>query len=364
MAFITETWLNEKIDDAAICIDGYSLARRDRIDKLGGGVCAFIKSTIPFKILRDLEDINFETMWIYLRPHKFYRGFSCLIACVVYKPPSSDNNAFIEHLCTTLDLALNKHPNAGIFLLGDFNRCPVSSLLRHFTLRQIVKNPTRKDAILDLILTNMSNICDAPKVIAPIGLSDHNSVLCVLKKCKSMNKCKKIQIRPRNSSAKRAFGRWLTNYNWSNLYHTTSCEQKLELFQDVISTGLDHFLPCKVVKIHDRDKPWITSSYKQLIKSRQKAFFQKDDKLYHQLRNRAFREGKKLKSAFLRNKLEHLKQNPDPKKWWNTVKQIAGFPKKKIFSNLVIEDQVVSGQQLADKINNTFISVTRDLPPS
>ena len=363
MAFITETWLNEKIDDAAVCIDGYSLARRDRIDKLGGGVCAFIKSTIPFKILRDLEDINFETMWIYLRPHKLYRGFSCLIACVVYKPPSSDNNAFIEHLCTTLDLALNKYPNAGIFLLGDFNRCPVSSLLRHFTLRQIVKNPTRKDATLDLILTNMSNICDAPKVIAPIGLSDHNSVSCVLKKCKSMNKCKKIQIRLRNSSAKRAFGRWLTNYNWSNLYHTTSCEQKLELFQDVISTGLDHFLPCKVVKIHDRDKPWITPSYKQLIKSRQKAFFQKDDKLYHQLRNRAFREGNKLKSAFLRNKLEHLKQNPYPKKWWNTVKQIAGFPKKKTFSNLVIEDQVVSGQQLADKINNTFISVTRDLPP-
>ena len=50
-------------------------------------------------------------------------------------------------------------------------------------------------------------------------------------------------------------------------------------------------------------------------------------------------------------------------KRWNTVKQIAGFPKKKTFSNLVIEDQVVSGQQLADKINNTFISVTRDLPP-
>ena len=45
------------------------------------------------------------------------------------------------------------------------------------------------------------------------------------------------------------------------------------------------------------------------------------------------------------------------------MKQIAGFPKKKTFSNLVIEDQVVSGQQLADKVNNTFISVNRDLPP-
>ena len=207
MAFITETWLNEKIDDAAVCIDSYALARRDRIGKLGGGVCAFIKSSIPFKILSEFEDTNFETMWIYVRPHKLYRGYSCLIVCIVYKPPSSDNDDFIDHLHTTLDLALNKYPNAGIFLLGDFNRCPVSSLLRHFTLSQIVKKPTRKSAVLDLILTNMSDICDTPEVIAPIGLSDHNSVLCVLKKCKSTNKCKKIQIHPRNSGAKSAFGR-------------------------------------------------------------------------------------------------------------------------------------------------------------
>jgi hypothetical protein len=150
---------------------------------------------------------------------------------VAYKPPSSDNAAFIDHLSTTLDLALNKYPNAGIFLLGDFNRCPVSSLLRHFTLKQIVKQPTRKDAVLDLILTNMSDTCDSPKVIAPIGLNDHNSVLCILKKCKSLNGCKKIKIRPGNRGANAAFGRWLTNYNWTNLYHTALCEQNWNFFR-------------------------------------------------------------------------------------------------------------------------------------
>lgn len=143
--------------------------------------------------MRDLEDINFETMWTYVRPHKLYRGFSCLFICVVHKPPSSDNNAFIDHLSTTLDLALKKYPNAGIFLLGDFNRCSVSSLLRHFTLRQIVKNRSRKDAVLDLILTNMSNMCDAPKVIAPVGLSDHNSVSCVLKNSNQRTNARKYK---------------------------------------------------------------------------------------------------------------------------------------------------------------------------
>ena len=147
------------------------------------------------------------------------------------------------------------------------------------------------------------------------------------------------------------------------MYHTAPCEQKLELFQDVIHTGIDHFLPCKVAKMHDRDKPWITPAYKELIKSRQKAFFQKNDKLYRRLRNRANRESKNLKSAFLEHKLEQLKRNPDPKKWWDTVKQIAGYPKKKSFSSLVLGEQVVSGKQLAEKINEAFVSVTRDIPP-
>jgi hypothetical protein len=65
----------------------------------------------------------------------------------------------------------------------------------------------------------------------------------------------------------------------------------------------------------------------------------------------------------LEHKLEHLKRNHDPKKWWDTVKQIAGYPKKKYFSSLVLGDQVVSGKQLAEKINEAFVSVNRDIPP-
>ena len=68
MAFITETWLSENIHDSAVAFDGYSLVRRDRVNKLGGGVCAYIKSSIPFKVLQDLQDEYFESLWLYLRP--------------------------------------------------------------------------------------------------------------------------------------------------------------------------------------------------------------------------------------------------------------------------------------------------------
>ena len=87
-------------------VDGYSLVRQDRVDRIGGGVCAFIQSHIPFKVLPDLQDDGLETLWLHLRRYKLPRGYSGLIICVVYHLPQSDNNVIVEHLTTQLDLAL------------------------------------------------------------------------------------------------------------------------------------------------------------------------------------------------------------------------------------------------------------------
>jgi hypothetical protein len=52
---ITETWLNSRITDGAVSLPGYSIVRNDRENgKRGGGVCAFIKSNIPFSTIPNL----------------------------------------------------------------------------------------------------------------------------------------------------------------------------------------------------------------------------------------------------------------------------------------------------------------------
>lgn len=47
-------------------INGYNLVRRDRRDAVQGGMCMYLKESIPFTILGDLEDENgsFEVLWI------------------------------------------------------------------------------------------------------------------------------------------------------------------------------------------------------------------------------------------------------------------------------------------------------------
>ena len=261
-------------------------------------------------------------------------------------------------------------------LFGNFSTAPpppppihqtfataLSAILRHFTLKQIVKQPSRGNATLDLILTNMSDFCNTPLVIPPIGRSDHDSVLCSYKEGKTKNVHTKVKIRQGNNATKSAFGKWLSHFNWTVLYHTISCEQKLDLFQDVINTGLDRFLPTKTVKLHDKDKPWITPEFKKIIETRQKAFHHGKSSNYRQLRNQVNRESKKLRSTFLEKKLEQLKLNPNPKKWWQSIKQLSGYPKRKVLSTLVVGNQVVSGKALAEKINDTFVSVTKEIPP-
>jgi hypothetical protein len=49
----------------------------------------------------------------------------------------------MEYLITSSDSVLARFPNAGIMLVGDFNRLDYQFLCNHSNLQQIVKNPTR-----------------------------------------------------------------------------------------------------------------------------------------------------------------------------------------------------------------------------
>ena len=51
----TETWLKDTVENSVIHIRNYTLVRKDRIYAQHGGVCLYIKDTIPFTVLREYE---------------------------------------------------------------------------------------------------------------------------------------------------------------------------------------------------------------------------------------------------------------------------------------------------------------------
>ena len=180
IACIAETWLTANIADPVVDISGYTIVRKDRaMPKRGGGACAFVNSSIGFRTIEELLDNPlFECLWLYLRPPRLPRGFSCIIICIIYHPPLDNEAGLAEYLISSLDTVLDKSPNAGAMLVGDFNRFNFRILSNNFNnFNQLVKAPTIGSATLDFILTNLFEHFCKPVILAGIGLSDHKSIL-------------------------------------------------------------------------------------------------------------------------------------------------------------------------------------------
>ena len=113
-----------------------------------------------------------------MRPNRLPRGFSSLILAVVYHPhwTKDENDSMQDQLFQSISLAESRHANCVLIVAGDLNRLDIKSLKKHFRLKQIVEKPTRKNAILDLVLTSLHKYYDEPRSFPPFGLSDNNTV--------------------------------------------------------------------------------------------------------------------------------------------------------------------------------------------
>ena len=126
--------------------------------------------------------------------------------------------------------------------------------------------------------------------------------------------------------------------------------------------GLDTFLPKKKVKVHCRDKPWITPDLKKLISDRQRALAAGNRNLYNQLRNDVRRAIKQAKPSYFQTQVKHLK-TADPSKWWKAVKNLAGYTSDKSFNSVINDNRILEGKNLANAINESFVAVNKSMPP-
>ena len=73
----------------------------------------------------------------------------------------------MSHIQSTLDDVLSSFPNAFIILAGDFKHFNYRDLRSSINLRQLVKDPTRGQNILDLVLTNPHKYYKATRDFTP-----------------------------------------------------------------------------------------------------------------------------------------------------------------------------------------------------
>ena len=250
---------------------------------------------------------------------------------MVYHPPGrsvQEHKDLDEYLISTTDLLRNKHPDHGLVFLGDFNDFDVCNLASNHSLKQIVNQPTRGNATLDLILTNLHNLYGCPSIYAPLGSSDHNMVQWLPNsendKWSSPEKYVRRQLRRYPRSGIDAFGRWITTHNWfEELGPSPSVDDLTISFTTQLTKAVEQIFPAKILKYHQSDKPWITPEIKLLIKDRQKAFHSGNIPLWQSMKFKVQQEIAARKKSYYKNKVKHLRKD-DCRKWWNIVNKMSG----------------------------------------
>ena len=227
-------------------------------------------------------------------------------------------------------------------------------------MSQVVKEPTRDNAILDLVITNLNKLYERPVVCSPMGYSDHNTVF--------WSPCNAI-IRTEQRTEKRTirplvklheFGMWITSHTWDEVLNAPTPQEKADVFYSTVHDAINRHFPCKVVKFHTSDKPWITPEIKNLMKKRQSAFADKNMSLWRSLRNKVARLIDKAKKSYYRDRIQNLK-TCDPAKWHKGIQLITN---KKQQSSMISAPGIPQHDEkaIAEAINQGFASVSQSRP--
>ena len=281
----TETWLTPAIYDAGYFPPelGYTVYRRDRVDKKGGGVIILVNSTFISECKPEYQT-NCENLWVQLH----LAGSRSVLIGAYYKPQELDQQSFDEF---SKSLVLVRKSNSTICLLGDFNLpkidwetktlkpdCPNFAFYRECLeafedclLEQMVTSPTRGQNILDLFLTTNPTLVDKTSVLP--GLSDHDIVMA------------EVNVRPQKLKQVPRNIYLYKKADWDQLkqsmrdFHkvvksdlaTADIQILWDKFVAKLQQGIDTFIPIRKARPKN-GLPWINQEIRRLMRRRDKHY--------------------------------------------------------------------------------------------
>lgn len=282
IACLTETWIDE-LNNTPICpeiLEKFHVFSNPRRGKQGGGTMIVVRKDYT----RDIAEIkssnnqqdgrcNLETTTIRFRPQRLPRGYSSCLVSSVYIPPSNNQSAEINSLCDHLTDSIDSNSGKPLLLIcGDFNKAKASTIKTQLGLYQVNSEPTRKKAVLDLILSNAPK-CYTIKNREPIGASDHQTVTATPNRqlYKAITKVKNVRKRVRRGKMAVLIEEF-DSIDWDAAIRAPlTPQEKVDVFYETVLEIMDTHQPLRPTLIRN-DRPWMTEEIKELITERQRLF--------------------------------------------------------------------------------------------
>ncbi|XP_059806825.1 uncharacterized protein LOC132381440 [Hypanus sabinus] len=234
--------------------------------------------------------------------------------------------------------------------------------LRDGFLEQLVLEPTREKAILDLVLCNELDLIRDLEVKEPLGDSDHNMICFNLQfeKEKGKSDVSVLQLNKGNYGAMREE---LAKVQWNNTLAGKTVEQQWQVFLGIVQKVQDRFIPMrKKDPKGSKGQTWLMREVKGSIKIKEKKY--NIAKMSGKPEDwEAFKEQQKItKKAISQEKMRYegkLAKNikEDSKSFFRYVNS-KKIVKTKIGSLKTETGEFIMGNtEMADELNRYFGSV-------
>ncbi len=187
---ITETWLHDDSELPAYQLDGYVALADSRKQREGGGVVIYVRNDLA---VRQLPTSTATNDAFSVCAAVIGRQPNQMLVCAVYRAPRA-NSSDTKVLYDLLDKLIINYDN--VIIAGDFNAphvCWFSSALpaaggadrllqfaAEHCLTQLIRTPTRGDALLDLVFASPNLACTSVSELPPFDRCDHKAQLLSL----------------------------------------------------------------------------------------------------------------------------------------------------------------------------------------
>ena len=378
LLIISETWEREsrRLSDIIASSTYQTISYHRKGGRIGGG-CAIIYTDTRFKVEKLDVDVTegVEAVWA-LFTTTYSKVKRIAVGSFYVSPNSVYKTATIDHIIETIHVLRSKYDNEISFLCGgDVNRLNINSILDSYgALKQCVTIPTRNKAILEIVLSDISNLYHPPTTLPPLQVdcdkpgsdSDHNIVIFAPKSdanYKIERAKKSFKVRPLPDSQVYKFEHELINCDWATVLNSQNIDDKVNNFHQILTSSLDKHFPEKSIKISSLDKKWMNPKLKVLYRSLQREYY----------KNRRSIKWKKMKVRFKREKRRAIRtfystfvtdlKNTNPGKWYKMAKRI-GAVNQLTGGDVQVESlQHLDARQCAQKIAEHYAEISREFVP-
>jgi ribonuclease P/MRP protein subunit RPP40 len=298
---ITESWTNETIVDAEINFTGYTLFRKDRKNRVGGGVLLYVRNNIKAVHRTDLENEVCEMLWCEL-----HDGKERTLIGVCYRSPSCN-----VHEDNELFKMLGNVKDRNAIVVGDFNFGEIDWIGQVATgqsqvfldsvndnfLHQHVEHETRGQNILDLVLSTEENMVQNLEVGEPFGNSDHRIIRWKLVLNKEIDEGKEMHNYFKADYDK--IRKEAEGINWMDLIGEDSINKDWENVKATLDKLKMDYIP---IRRQNRNKcKWANRETTKCRRAKEKAWKKyrmlKDDATYEKYKNKLSAANKSNKEA-------------------------------------------------------------------